>query len=458
MGVIGSTKLWTRAFFLSEDDMAAVFGFVTLLIFALCPIQGHAQVSTSAAKAAADGAVQAIPPGSTITMQNWQQYRQFMPDGMAALFEGKYGWKMPPGVSMEVGPTVIHPLPPNYLAATERYAGQVHIDELPDGGLTLHNYQGGIPFPNPQEPHKGWKILANLWYRYEPHLSADSYATGCLVDGYGSISCDAAEIVQRQLAFNTDPGVPATLSGAEGKFFTEWLMVLEPEQLRYSATLNISSVDLSRPDDQYAFIPALRRYQPISSLARCSPSHGTDATPEELRSGFDSNLTQLKVDLAGEKRILALLDVTTPKSRFPQDFYMPLGWPTPAWGKWQLRDVYVISVSKLPSHASGYCYGKRVMYVDKQFSGVVWEDLYDMKMAPWKFLGMFLKTCDVPGIGPVNSCGAELEAYWDVQHDHATFFNDPAEGHPLYTNEASPKEFSDLVRFTTPAGLNLIMR
>jgi hypothetical protein len=44
---------------------------------------------------------------------------------------------------------------------------------------------------------------------------------------------------------------------------------------------------------------------------------------------------------------------------------MPLGWPTPALGKWQLRDVYVISVSKVPSKAAGYCYGKRVMYVDK---------------------------------------------------------------------------------------------
>jgi hypothetical protein len=31
-----------------------------------------------------------IPPGTKITMQNWQQYKQFMPVGMIALFEGKY--------------------------------------------------------------------------------------------------------------------------------------------------------------------------------------------------------------------------------------------------------------------------------------------------------------------------------------------------------------------------------
>src|SRR5207244_10366096 len=45
-----------------------------------------------------------IPPGTIITMQNWQNFRQFMPDGMAAMFEGKYFWKMPPDVQMEVGP------------------------------------------------------------------------------------------------------------------------------------------------------------------------------------------------------------------------------------------------------------------------------------------------------------------------------------------------------------------
>jgi Protein of unknown function (DUF1329) len=439
--------------------MRTVTAFVALMMCVLMPAIARPQGTSNVTRATVgDDSAKVIPPGTTITMQNWQRYQEFLPDGMAALFAGKHNLKMPADVSMEVGPTVIHELPRNYLAATEKYSSQVQLAELPNGGLTLHNYQGGMPFPNPQEPHKGWKILANLWYRYQPHLSADTYGTGCLIDHYGNISCKAAEIVERQLAFNTDPGTPATTPGAEGKFFTQWLMVLEPEDARYTAVLNISYADLSRSEDQYAFLPALRRYLPVSAMARCSPSQGTDATPEELRSGFDSNLTQVKVDLVAEKKILALVDMASPKSRFPQDFFMPLGWPTPAWGKWQLRDVYVISVSKLPAYASGYCYGKRVLYVDKQFSAPLWEEMYDMKMAPWKFLGLFLRTCNVPGIGPVNSCGSELEAYWDVQREHATFFNDPAEGHPLYTNEDAPKDYFDLVRYTTAPGLNLIMR
>jgi hypothetical protein len=57
-------------------------------------------------------------------MQNWQRYKQYMPDGMVALFEGEYFWKMPADVSIIVGPTIIHPLPSNHLAATEKYSDQ----------------------------------------------------------------------------------------------------------------------------------------------------------------------------------------------------------------------------------------------------------------------------------------------------------------------------------------------
>src|SRR5215813_10114057 len=127
-------------------------------VIAICLIACMVVGGTAAAEnpqAPMDGAMsETIPPGTVITMANWQHYRAFMPEGMAALFEGKYFWKMPPDVHIEIGPTVIQPLPKNYLAATEKYAQTVRLVELPDGGMTLENYRGGIPFPNPAEPHK----------------------------------------------------------------------------------------------------------------------------------------------------------------------------------------------------------------------------------------------------------------------------------------------------------------
>ncbi|MGH7837334.1 MAG: DUF1329 domain-containing protein, partial [Candidatus Binataceae bacterium] len=321
----------------------------------------------------------------------------------------------------------------------------------------LQGYRGGAPFPNPVEPHKGWKILANLWYRYLPYLAVDTHGGGCVTSNGSGTNCQYIIFVDRQLAYVTDPGVPAKTPGSGDAFYAQWLMVTDPEQSRYTTTLTVSYEDLSRDEDSYVFLPALRRYQPISTLARCSPAHGTDSTQEEYRSGFDSNLTQMKVDFIGEKKILTVMP-SEPPAHFPDDFDMPLGWPKPSWGKWQVRDVDVISASKLPSHAEGYCYGKRVMYVDKADAAPLWEDLYDKDLHLWRIYAMFLNPRDVPNVGIVDASEAMVYAFWDVQNTHATFFLDPAGGQPFYVNEQAPKDYFDLRRYTEPSGLNLIMR
>ena len=443
-----------------RDCCVKVFWGTVLCVMLVAAAPSRAQEADGVSR---DGGLSAtaaggIPAGTTITTQNWQQYRGYMSEGVQALFEGKYFWKMPADVAIEVGPTVINPPPKNYMAATEKYSGQVKLTELPDGGLTMEGYQGGSPFPNPSEPHKGWKILADVWFRYIPHLIVIKNAGGCALDRSGNINCSTGELNYRQLSYNTDPGVPATVPGTQDKFWTQWFMITEPEQVRYTASLTISYTDMKRSEDVYAFVPSLRRYQPVSALARCSQMQGIDVTPDDYRSGFDANLREMKVEYLGEKKVLALTLSTMP-GKFPDAYSLPLGWPKQSWGKWQVRDVYVISASKLPAYASGYCYGKRVMYVDKATFNTYWEELYDAKMQPWKFAGFFLHTIEVPGIGPVDSSGSLIYAFWDIQNNHASFITDPMDNQPAtYVNERVPKEYLDLSRYSTPGGLNLIMR
>ena len=78
--------------------------------------------------------------------------------------------------------------------------------------------------------------------------------------------------------------------------------------------------------------------------------------------------------------------VSTADGSFPKEYDMPLGWAKPSWGTWSLRDVWVIDVRRIPSEAQGYCYGKRIMYVDKFFLHELWTDLYDSNMKLWKVL------------------------------------------------------------------------
>ena len=450
-----------------------IFALVLFVTLFLSPVALFAQGSTSAdaAKAAnpalaqndgaaSDGAASAdtIPVGTKITMDNWQQFQRFMPEGMVALFQGRYFWKMPPDVSMEVGPTVIHPLPRNFLAATEKYASQVKVVELPDGGLTLKDYRGGIPFPNPEEPHKGWKVLADVWFRYLPRLMVDSYGYGCGVNSAGGTNCFAYTYVTHQFGYNIDATPDPPVPQPNDKYYTEWFMMLEPEQQKYTTTLSIDYADPTRPEDLYLFVPSLRRYQPVSTSARCAPTQGLDATPEDYHFGLDTNITQLKVDYLGRRKMLALVNATLPEERFPGGYDMPLGWPTPSWGKWQVRDVDVISVSKVPAKASGYCYGKRVIYLDAQYYAPLWEEMYDSNMRIWKYEAIITHSIDVPGIGMVDSTGSFAQLMWDVQNNHATLSADPAMGKPFYVNEQAPKEYEDIPRYSSPSGLNLIMR
>jgi hypothetical protein len=76
-------------------------------------------------------------------MQNWQQYGQFMPVGMIALFEGENFWRMPGDIEIDVGSTINHPLPSSFVEVTEKYSGQTKVVHHPDGRMDLANYVAG---------------------------------------------------------------------------------------------------------------------------------------------------------------------------------------------------------------------------------------------------------------------------------------------------------------------------
>src|SRR5271163_2450562 len=120
------------------------------------------------------GTVQAaestIPPGTKITMKNWQQYKAFMPDGMVTLFDGSVAWKMPPDVEIDVGSTTIHPLPKPFWDAVEKYSASTRFLELPNGAYKLENYVAGVPFPHPSGRDKGTEIAADVTFRPGAHL------------------------------------------------------------------------------------------------------------------------------------------------------------------------------------------------------------------------------------------------------------------------------------------------
>jgi Protein of unknown function (DUF1329) len=177
---------------------AEKFGFAMLVALAMWVCNGVARAQDYSPPAPMQEWLNAtdhqgsLQPGTTITAQNWQQYKDFMPLAMQDFFEGKFFWKMPADIQMNVRETKIYPLPKGYTEATERYGGQTRVIHLPDGHNDVQGYVAGRPFPNPQEPDKGYKILANVWFAYLPHLyvnTPQNMASSCSQDRFNNISC-----------------------------------------------------------------------------------------------------------------------------------------------------------------------------------------------------------------------------------------------------------------------------
>ncbi len=409
-----------------------------------------------------------IPPGTKITSQNWRQYKQFMPVGMIDLFEGGYFWKMPDDVEMDVGPTVLHTPTPAYTAASEKFGGQTRVVHEPDGTMNIENYVAGMPFPNPQEPDKGYKILANIWFPNEPALIVMSpksgYGSFCTADRFGNRACTLTSLVYRQLAYNSDSSAPRTEPSANGSWYTEWLMVDQPEQSRYTADLTIFWQDLRRTEDNYVFVPALRRSLRLSSSARCSPLLGSDMIHDDQRGGYNGGLSLFNADILAERKILAITELTNADGRYPGEYDGQLGWSKPSWGPWSLRDVYVLDVRRVPSQQAGYCYGARVMYVDKRLMHQLWEEIYDSNLKLWKIVRIHLHPADPSqsaGQTPYPMPGSLIESYWDLQNDHKSdvFTANPDGKTDAVVYDANvPPEYNSITRYSTPGGLMQIMR
>ena len=56
------------------------------------------------------------------------------------------------------------------LTSSEEYSPTTKLVELPEGGLTISRYSERYPVPQSHGTHRGWKIHADFWYRYMPHI------------------------------------------------------------------------------------------------------------------------------------------------------------------------------------------------------------------------------------------------------------------------------------------------
>jgi hypothetical protein len=409
-----------------------------------------------------------VKPGTVITMQNWMQYKDCFSEGVQHFWQGDLFYKMPADAEVHVGPQHHWTLPKQYMDATERYGGQTRLVQQPNGEYLLKNYVAGLPFPDPSGPEKGTEIMANVTYRMQGYRAAvfpDLHNLGAFwtKDRFNNSSAEIVDANYGQLAYNweSDQGVPRTDPLAAGAWYTEWIMVEEPVQSQYTAVLTIFWQDNLRDEDDYTFVPALRRSLRLSSSARCAPLLGSDMVLDDQRVGWNGGVGKFVGKWLRDEKLLTLADIDGKNAtQFPADYDGMLGWPKPSWGNWETRDVYVVDVRRIPSMAPGYCYGKRIDYVDKQYYANLAEDIYDSNLKLWKVMWTGYTPGKLDNYGDQFGVCGLIENYWDVQNDHVSYvttYHDPS-GACIAWDSAIPPQYRNIAKYSTPGGLDQVMQ
>ncbi len=406
----------------------------------------------------AGDASQSIPEGTKITLQNWQQYKDFMPIGVQAMFSQKYQWRMGsgPDFTMEVGPTIPVPLAKRLQEDTEKYAGQTKLRKVESGGYTVDGYVAGVPFPKPSGDLIGQQVLYNAFFGFIPPIYRYTTKTH-LIDRFLNEFPQYTEVIYWRLSHNSDPGIPINPSYGKGYLQTARYFVLSPEQTRYTTQLAQQPDDPLKVQEVYVFLPSLRRSLRLSSAARCSPILGTDWVQDDNSDGMAFQIPSFNVKFLGEKKLLFLNHANNPGLYDSANYNLKSSipaWPSPKVGKWELRNVMVVDTSPLPSMGS-YCYSHKVGYIDKDtYTQLAW-DFYDNNQKFWKFNMIPMRPLKIDTGDETEFHSANVDIMWDFQNQHVTSSNVDS---PTQFGSQIGADLRDASTWAFPGSLSRIMK
>jgi hypothetical protein len=398
-----------------------------------------------------------IPPGTRITVANWQQYKDLLPIGLWAALSGKYQFHVTadPEYAIVVEPTTHIAMPTQWKEDAEKYGGQTTLERDSDGGYIMHNWMAGPPFPNPSQPNEGIKIMYNAWTPLRP-FNMHSKSDGWLVDRYGNRTQNTSDDNFFQLSHLSEPNMSMNMAYAGGMFYVSRFMVLEPEQSKYTTQLQSQPDNPTRVPETYVFLPSLRRSLRLSSAARCSPILGTDWVQDDNAW----NPPNFQVDFLGEKEVL--MNIQDPAKAYSADAYVGIsdpnagafpGWPKAGTGHFEPRTVDIVDLKWIPAKGP-YCFSHRVFYVDRETWVPLMIDEYDNEGKLWKMGWNKYAPVDFHGDPFLLLDGYSAPQMVDYQNSHTTigWATKPT------IDEQVPPAYRDVPVLSSPGGLDRILQ
>ncbi|MBI4516133.1 MAG: DUF1329 domain-containing protein [Deltaproteobacteria bacterium] len=361
-----------------------------------------------------------LAAGQVISEKNASQFTELLVPGID--WGVRYGWRL------ELVDYKPIKMPKRFREATEKHAGQVRLGP---GALTVENYVAGLPFPrvDANDPDAAAKVMWNFYYN--GFLTDDKVMSG--VDTYSGSVGPHEPIrterhlltdVYRRLNYNgrlyVDP--KPEMPNPEGVRYKESLHpILEPFDLKGVGATFYRYLDPGRQDDNWLYLPQLRRVRRLSTAQRSDALFGQDVDSDSF-AGYNGHIGWMSYRLLGERTILATMHARN----FPPKWQNPEDWLYE--DVWEPRRVWVIEATPKMSQ---YAYGKRVLYVDQEAWVIAISDSYDRAGQLWKTaVNMYTaKREAIPGDARVQYEDEMLffnaDIYYDVQLQHATATANP---------------------------------
>ncbi len=257
---------------------------------------------TPAAAAPAAGELQV---GEVLDQRNWQKAKGLMPDEILRHYEkGEYRNRI---VDYPLGSAKWEP---SWLAATEKNAGQLTVDEhgtiLETGSGKQPEYLYGIPFPviDANDPQAGVKVVWNQFLAYWSGGSSYNQTRVSMMHPSGidrEIHADGYfKFWDGQLEKYRRPN-PNNLQ-------SQFLGVSTyPADLQGTASLTWRYRDPDQRDSVWAFVPALRRVRAVSPANRSDGYLGSDISGDD-GFFFDGKPEDFEWKLIGKRDALRIVD------------------------------------------------------------------------------------------------------------------------------------------------------
>ena len=112
---------------------------------------------------------------------------------------------------------------------------------------------------------------------------------------------------------------------------------------------------------------------------------------------------------------------------------------------------------------AGYCYGKQIMYLDKDNFVIVWKDVYDSQMKFAKIEMVEHIATSVPNEGIQWETNNTIETVWDPDRRHMSWWATTGPGgRGILAKErcrnVDGEDYDDLQRYSSVSGLTQVMR